>query len=692
MKRWESARRPGARRRAARWDGVPARPASTFGPLPPRAARSRRKPLNKPGRAGTSKAREGARVGLRLSIAAVVVVVLFATLLVRLWSLQVLQGKRLNTTALQTTTRAVVTPSPRGEILARGGQALAKDSFEWVVTVATTPGPAGARIADPAVKRRLVALIPGLTVREIDADLASNQFSPYQPVPVAFNVAPSAVLYVDQHHSQFPGVKAQHESVRDYPSGDLATQTLGYVRQITAAELAKLKRYGYAENEIVGQAGLEQEYELYLQGKPGVVTEAVTPSGQVVRTVSVKPAKPGDSLVLNVDQRLEKDVSQSLANEIAAVRATGKPAPLGAAVVLDPRNGQVLAMASYPSYDNNWWITGMTTARYASLNSNAGYPLTNWAIQGFQPPGSTFKLVTATAALNTGLITPSSIIDDTGLYPLPGGAPLHDADNVPLGPINVVTALTRSSDFFFYTLGGRFWEARATYGLTPIQNEAHLYGLGVPSRIDLPANEVQNGWVDSLQTRKLLREQAPKVYAAASWYLGDNVEMAFGQGETVVTPVQLATAYGTFANGGTRYAPKLAAAVVAPSGRVVRRFVPRVLDHVTMSAETRQTILEGLEGAVQNPLGTAYAAFVGFNFAKWNIAGKTGTATVTVSDVVQPTSWFVSFGGPRGSAPRYVVCVEINQAGFGASAAAPVARQIWNYLYGHGVDRLAPGR
>ena len=691
MKRWESARRPGARRRAARWDGAPARPASTFGPLPPRAARSRRKPLNKPGRAGTSKAREGARVGLRLSIAAVVVVVLFATLLVRLWSLQVLQSKKLNTTALQTTTRPVVTPSPRGEILARGGQALAKDTFEWVVTVATTPGPDGNRIADPAVKRRLVALIPGLTVREIDADLASNQFSPYQPVPVAFNVAPSAILYIDQHHSQFPGVKAQHESVRDYPSGDLATQTLGYVRQITAAELAKLKRYGYAENEIVGQSGLEQEYELYLQGKPGVVTEAVTPSGQVVRTVSVKPAKPGDSLVLNVDLGLEKDVSQSLANEIAAVRATGKPAPLGAAVVLDPRNGQVLAMASYPSYDDNWWITGMTTARYASLNSETGYPLNNWAVQGFQPPGSTFKLVTATAALNTGLITPSSIIDDTGSYPLPGGQPLVDADNGALGPINVVTALTRSSDVFFYTLGGRFWDARATYGLTPIQNEAHLYGLGVPSRIDLPANEVQNGWVDSLQTRKLLHEQAPKVYTD-SWYLGDNVEMAFGQGETVVTPVQLATAYGTFANGGTRYAPELAAAVVSPSGRVVRRFAPRVLDHVTMSAETRQTILEGLEGAVQNPLGTAYADFVGFNFAKWNIAGKTGTATVTVSDVVQPTSWFVSFGGPRGSAPRYVVCVEINQAGFGASAAAPVVRQIWNYLYGHAIDRLPRGR
>ena len=180
-------------------------------------------------------------MGLRLSIAAVVVVGMFATLLVRLWSLQVLQGRRLNAASEQTTTRAVVTPAPRGEILARGGQALARDAFEWVVTVETTPGAQGARIADPAVKRRLVALIPGLSVKGIDADLTSNQFSPYQPIPVAFDVPPSAVLYIEQHESEFPGVIAQQESVRDYPYVGVATQTLGYVRQITAPELAELR-------------------------------------------------------------------------------------------------------------------------------------------------------------------------------------------------------------------------------------------------------------------------------------------------------------------------------------------------------------------------------------------------------------------------------------------------------------------
>ena len=380
-------------------------------------------------------------------------------------------------------------------------------------------------------------------------------------------------------------------------------------------------------------------------------------------------------------------VSNDLATEVTALHVKGLPAPLGAAVVLDPRNGDVLAMDSYPSYNDNWWTTGMTNQRYAELTNNDGYPLNNWAVQGFQPPGSTFKLATATAALDDGLISPTTEVDDTGNFVLPGGTLLHDADNVPLGLVNVTTAISASDDFFFYTMGEFFWDARARYGETPIQKMAHLYGFGVNDGIDLPQNEVQNGWVDSPQVRAALHRQAPSVYSN-SWYLGDNVEMAFGQGETVVTPLAEATAYATLANGGTRYAPELGAAIVSPSGKLVKRIRPKVMDHVRYTPGTYQTLMTGFEGTVQNPIGTAYADFVGFNFSKWNLAGKTGTATVTVNDVKQPTSWFVAFGGPRGQAPEYVVCVEINQAGYGASAAAPVVRRIFNYLYAHGVGKL----
>ncbi|MGB9111644.1 MAG: penicillin-binding transpeptidase domain-containing protein, partial [Acidimicrobiales bacterium] len=639
-----------------------------------------------PSETGAPRAKHGQRPYVRIAIAALVIVAMFATLIIRLYSLQVLNTKKLSSAAQEITTRSVILPAARGSILARGGQALAKDTFEWVVTLQATPGPTG-RIADPTVERNLVGLLPGLTMADIRADLASNQYSPYQPIPVAFNVQPSIVLDIEGNRQEFPGVDAIEEPVRTYPQDDLATQTVGYVRPITAAELKKDARYGYTSSSIVGQSGLEEEYERYLQGTSGVITEEVDPSGTVVRTVSQTPGHSGDSVVLNMSAPLEQVVSNDLANEITSLRGQGLPAPLGAAVVLDPRNGDVLAMDSYPSYNDNWWTTGMTNQRYADLTNNGGYPLNNWAVQGFQPPGSTFKLATATAALDDGLISPSTLVDDTGNFALPGGTVLHDADNVPLGEVNVTTAITASDDFFFYTMGEFFWDARAKYGETPIQTMAHLYGFGVNDGSDLPRNEVQNGWVDSPQVRAALHRQAPNVYAN-SWYLGDNVEMAFGQGETVVTPLAEATAYATLANGGTRYAPELGAAIVSPSGKLVKRIRPKVMDHVRYTSGTYETLLTGFEGTVQNPIGTAYADFVGFNFSKWNLAGKTGTATVTVNDVKQPTSWFVAFGGPRGQAPEYVVCVEINQAGYGASAAAPVVRKIFNYLYAHGVGKL----
>ena len=611
---------------------------------------------------------------------------MFAALVVRLYSLQVLNAKKNSSAAQEITTRSVILPAARGAIFARDGQALAKDDFEWVVTLQATPGPTG-RIADPTVERRLVGLVPGLTMADIRADLASNQYSPYQPIPVAFNVAPSIVLYIDGNRQEFPGVSAVEEPVRSYPYGDLATQTIGYVRPITAAELTHDARFGYTSSSIVGQSGLEEEYERYLQGTSGVITEEVDPSGTVVRTVSQTQGHTGDSVVLNLSLPLEQVVSNDLANEIASLHAQGVAAPLGGAVVLDPQNGDVLAMASDPSYDDNWWVTGMTNQRYAELTNNDGDPLNNWVVQGFQPPGSTFKLATATAALDDGLITPYTEIDDTGDFVLPGGTVLHDADSVPLGLVNVSTALTASDDFFFYTMGEVFWDARARYGETPIQDMAHLYGFGVNDGIDLPQSEVQNGWVDSPQVRAALHRQAPDVYSD-TWYLGDNVEMAFGQGETVVTPLSEATAYATFANGGTRYAPEIAAAVVSPSGKVVRRIKPKVMDHVRYTPGTYQALMTGFDGVTQDTNGTAYLDWVGFNFSKWNVAGKTGTADVAVNSTKQPTAWFVGFGGPKGQPAKYVVCVEINQAGYGAAGAAPVVRQIFNYLYSHGVGKL----
>jgi penicillin-binding protein 2 len=366
---------------------------------------------------------------------------------------------------------------------------------------------------------------------------------------------------------------------------------------------------------------------------------------------------------------LDKD----LADQIYSLRSSAHvPAPSGAAVVLDPQNGQILAMSSFPSYDPSVWVGGISERQYKQLTSpSAGEPLLNRAIAGLYTPGSTFKLVSATAALDDGLITPYSEYDDTGSLSLcstgPGCVFTDNPGDIPLQWINVSTALTASSDVFFYTVGVNFFENQKTYGKEPIEHLAAEYGLGVPTGVDLPGEAA--GQVDN-----------PSLYPPGQYYAGEALEMAFGQGQTQVTPLQLANAYATFANGGTRYVPEIASATVSPSGTVTR-IAPKIAGHVTLPASTSQAILSGLEGALDNKEGTAYGTFQGWNFASFQLAGKTGTATV---GNLEPTGLFVAFGPVPD--PQYVVAVVIPEAGYGADTAAPVAKEIFQYLVAHPVQ------
>jgi len=355
-------------------------------------------------------------------------------------------------------------------------------------------------------------------------------------------------------------------------------------------------------------------------------------------------------------------------------------------VALDPQTGAVLAMVSDPTYDPTWWQPYMTTAHYALLSSpSANYPLINRAIQGLYTPGSTFKLATATAALNTHLIGPGTYYDDTGSFVIPGcvvGAPgcvtYHDNDGEAAGYVNVSGALTASSDDFFYNLGAEFWDDQSRYGKTPIQDAANQLGFGVSTGIDLPG-ETDAARVDSPEVVAREHAQDPAAYPDAGWYTGNNVEMAFGQGGTVVTPLEEAVAYSTFANGGTRYAPQIAAGIVDPSGKVVESFKPRVLDHVTYAPGAYGALTTGFEGVVQSPKGTAYDAFTGFPLATFPLAGKTGTASGANGTV--PTSWFVGWG-PEPD-PQYLIAVVVEAGGYGATAAAPVARAGFEYIVSH---------
>jgi penicillin-binding protein 2 len=338
-------------------------------------------------------------------------------------------------------------------------------------------------------------------------------------------------------------------------------------------------------------------------------------------------------------------------------------------------------------------VGGISTAHYQDLSAKSAFePLLNRAVDGTYTPGSTFKLATATAALETGLITQNTTFADPGSFTIPNctGVGCTKTDNeseAQPSPINVIQALTVSSDVFFYNLGFQFWQNRSVYGLQPTEKVAAEYGYGQPTGIDLPEESLAR--VDSPGERIKLHEENPVAFPYDTWTTGDNLEMAFGQGETIITPLEQAVAYATFANRGTRYAPEVAAGVVSPTGKVVKRFAPRVTGHVSLPPSVYQPILAGLQGVISsatNPTGTAYQVFQGFPLNSFPLAGKTGTASVTGEE---PTSWFVAFG-PLPD-PQYVVAVVIDQGGYGADAAAPVVRKVFDYLVNHPVGPLKLG-
>jgi penicillin-binding protein 2 len=620
---------------------------------------------------------------LRLQIVGVLVAALFAVMVLRLWSLQVIDAKTYSAAVTANQVRIASIPAPRGIITDRNGTVLVGNEVEEQILLSR-----GEAAQHPAVIGQVAALV-GETPAQVVQAVNDPRYSPYEPVPVETDAAPATVQYLEEHLVDFPGVSVESVTQRSYPQGGTTlAQTLGYVGDITAAELAAHPNQGYDEGSQIGKTGLEAEYEQFLRGVAGTDALSVNAQGQVVGTLRKTEPTQGNTLVLNVDLGLQQTLESALAEDITTLRHTPDPkdggqlpkAPDGAAIAIDPQNGEVLAVASYPTFDLNEFVGGISAAQLAALPVGAQ---NNYAIQGEYTPGSTFKLVTATTALQKGIISPNAYVDDTGTFTIPnctgGGCTLHDDDSEALGYVNLASALAQSDDYYFYNLGAMFWEQQATYGLEPIQDVASAYGLGELTGIDLPYEAT--GRVDSPSVREQLHAESPDNFPNYLWYTGDNVEMAFGQGETVLTPVGLADAYATFANGGTRYQPQVAAAVVDPvTGKVVEGIAPRVTGHVSVPPDIYDPILEGLQGVISGAHGTAFSAFTGFPLDEFPLAGKTGTASNIPGE--EPNSWFVAFGPATGSptAPTALILCVIDQGGYGATAAAPVVRAGFNYL------------
>lgn len=626
---------------------------------------------------------------LRMAIVGVIGLSLFAAVFTRLWYLQVMDAQELQALATQNQVREVFEPAPRGRILDRRGRPIVQNKISQAVTVK--------RLEvndDPDVLARLAPLL-GISQAELNRRIDDPRYSPFRPVPVAEDVGEELVVFLREHSQDFRGVEVVTSYERAYPAGPLAAHVVGYVGEINDRELAARKGGDYRLGDEVGKSGVEQAFEADLRGRAGRTELEVDARGRVIRTLGTTPPVPGNDVQLTIDLDLQRLAEESLEQGLTTTRGRsprggGPPlaAPGGAVVVLDPRDGSVVAMASNPTYDPGAFVNGIRPELFQALQEPARrFPLNNRAIQGEYPPGSTFKLVTALAALQSGMISANTTVLDTGEYSLRScrgeTCTFRNAGGTSYGRVNLTQALTVSSDVFFYSLGADFW-FRGGANAQAIQNTARQLGMG--DRTGLALSGEQKGRVLDPSIRKKLNESNPKGFPNGRWYAGDNVNLAIGQGETVVTPLQLANAYATFANGGTVFAPRVAARILKPGGQPERDLPPSVVRQLPLPPNIRGPIVQGLNGAVADPRGTARGAFVGFPLDRFPVAGKTGTAQVVGKN---DTAVFAAFA--PSNAPQYAVSVFMEESGFGGSAAAPVARRVFEGLAGTAVEpvRLA---
>src|SRR6185312_8294976 len=517
---------------------------------------------------------------------------------------------------------------------------------------------------------------------------------PYAEATVATDITRQQLYFLSERQGSFPGVSVQQIYQRKYPMDDVAAQAMGIVSRITGSEVKNPFYRGASQNDSVGQSGLEASYDRYLRGVDGAERVKVDALGNFVGTLSQTAPLSGDNLKLALDSKLEQVGQQSLQESIDS----NYPANAGAFVALNPDNGQVYAMGSLPTYDANLFTKPVPESVYKAQfgpNSNSGYPQVNRAYQSAGPTGSTFKPITSTAALEAGVWSTSSIFDDTGQFCISNQC-RHNAGNAVDGSLDLLNALKVSSDDFFYNLGALTNSPAPDGG--PLQHWAHLYGIGRRTGIDLLDENAGTlpdaNWRDGRNKLEAECDKATGPFKGKPkhppggcgiafgdnrpWSIGDNESLAVGQGDVQVTPLQLAVAYSAIANGGTIVTPHLGLDVQSPDGFVQRSFNPAPKRHIPINPFYLETIRAGLRAAASQPGGTSADVFQDF---PQQVYGKTGTAQYNGQ---QDYAWYACFVPSSATTKPIVVVVTVEQGGFGAVGAAPVARQILSqWFYGN---------
>ena len=664
---------------------------------------------------------------IRLKIIRVIFLSLMITLVGRLFYLQISTGENFVKASQRNAFREIYSQPVRGLILDQVGRPVVSNKSTLIVSVNT-------RVLENTEDKGasvIARLAQNLNIPESDI---KDRLTPcgtkgakkppicwsgslFQPIPVAQNVSNTVALEIMEKRSLFPGVTAELIAIRDIPKpfGVNMAHIIGYVGPVTDIEIEKQKQVGIAADDIglqnndsIGRSGVERTYDTWLRGKPGIKVMAVDKAANIKGVVSETEPEAGKYVVLNIDAKLQSLVEEQLAAAIDRARAKDYIGESGAAVVVDVKNGNILAMATYPSYDPRIWLGGITNEQFELLsNPKNGIPLISRATQGLFAPASIYKVITTAAAAENGF-------DLNGTYQCPpqleiGNRVFRNYESKGFGAISLQRAIEVSCDTVFYDIANTLWLKDG--GLTPIENPvdavekmSFAFGLGSKTGIDLP--EDVKGRVGGRifkrdfwdKNHEVWCERAEKGYPEVAtkdpdrakmlqkfakenctegmrFRAGDAVNSSIGQGDTVVSPLQMAMAYAAIANGGTVYEPRIVKAVMNADGSVAEKIEPKVKSVLPISNETLNYLQKSLKSTTVS--GTGAPPFVGFPLSRIPVATKTGTGEVLGK---QSTSWFASYA-PADN-PQYAIVMMVAQGGTGSGTSAPSVRRIYEELFG----------
>lgn len=582
----------------------------------------------------------------RLELLMIASMLIFAVLIGRMAYLQLYKGDYYYRLSEGNRIRAVKILAPRGIIYDCNGEELVKNEPGFVVSLLRTN-----KKPDMAVINKLAGIIE-VPPEQILEKIKQNEDS-YEPIRIKSNLSAAMVTKIEERSEELPGILLELQSIRKYVNNELAVHVLGYVGEVSEYEISKDQNTDLKVGSIVGKFGLERFYDNYLRGTDGSYREEVDVAGRVVQTLDELPPKPGQGLVLTVDGKLQREAEKIVDEHLKYLRSSGfaPNANAAAIIAIDPRNGAIKALVSRPGFNPNLFVNGISSKDWQAINDNPFDPMSNKVISGEYPPGSTFKIVTGSAALETGKVTPQEMIFDSGKHWL---IPMGNAEGEALGWLNFHKALAASDNVYFYEMGNRV-------GIDALKKYAALFGFGKTTGIDLFGET--EGIIASPEYKMKVFDE--------DWYLGDTFNAAIGQGFNLATPIQLAVMLSAVANNGDIYRPHLVDKIVNDDGSVIKEIKPEKIGRLPVSAETLELLQSALKAVAQEG-GTA-AQMANLSVP---VAGKTGTAE---NPHGKDHGLFVGYA-PADN-PNLVVVAVIDQGGFGSVSAAPIVQRIFEYIF-----------